>query len=484
MANDKLTRRTFLEASAIAAAGLALPALGCEAEEAAPGDEPGGGDPPIDPQAYDHAVPTAWDPASLAESPLFAVGVSSGAMKSDGALLWTHVEGAAPQRVRVWRDGAAAGEVALVHDLDAVPDGGGYVKLPVTGLAPATWYRYAFLNGERRSAIGSFRTAFPPGHLAPLVLGATTCTNLGKAPYRSLVRTAQEPIDAFVHLGDMAYQDGSRTLDEYRAVWRATLDDPGYRAVLQKAGMYITWDDHEVTNNWDPETLPIEEPGRVEIAKQAFFETLPVEDAPGQRLWRSYRWGATAEIFVLDSRSERRPSTRQSDAAVYLGAEQLAWLKQALVDSPCHFKILLNSVPMTGLPLPLWGFSNDRWQGYQHQREELLAHLEANGVRNTWFLSGDFHVGFVARVEADGPRRGTWEIAVGPGGNDGNPITLVVESDPENRELAIPARQFPFFNSKIAMTTLTFDPATDSVRVLFVDAETDEVLHDATYQAG
>jgi hypothetical protein len=148
----------------------------------------------------------------------------------------------------------------------------------------------------------------------------------------------------------------------------------------------------------------------------------------------------------------------------------MAWLKDGLSKSTAHFKILLNSVPMTDMPLWYVGAS-DRWEGYQAQREELLDHIADNGIEHVVCLSGDFHIGFVAHVDESGAGKGVREIAVGPGGNL-NPAGL----------LPFPSNQFSFSHGwPQATTELVFDPGkgpSGTIRVRFVRADNGNVLYD------
>jgi phosphodiesterase/alkaline phosphatase D-like protein len=182
----------------------------------------------------------------------------------------------------------------------------------------------------------------------------------------------------------------------------------------------------------------------------------------------------TAEFFLLDSRIERKPSTIGTPEATYLSRAQLDWLKGALKASKAHFKVILNSVPITHFPPPLWGVQNDRWQAYVPQREELLDFIVDEGVEHVLFVAGDFHLGLVMRVEKEGPRRRLWEVAAGPGGNSGNPLALVWES-PENRPIAFPKEQFTYCAGVPAVTLLELDPRANTARVKFIDPATDEV---------
>lgn len=472
-------RRAFLRLGAVASGALALPP-GCTPQ--APTPDAGPEEPNLDPDEYDGGELVPFEPDAVPEdAERFPLAVQAGAMGPEGALLWGWATPGARVRLRVFRSPTGGGEgVVMPFDEELNASEGGALNASVSGLAPATWYRYAFFEVDDdgapigRSLIGRVRTAIPEGWRVPLTLACATCTNFRNQPYRALERMAEKDFDLLVHLGDMSYNDGVVTLDEYREKWRQTLADPGYRALLSRAGFYIAWDDHEITNNLNPEEI---DPAQMEAAKAAFFEMLPAPRGEAGQLWTSHRWGDTLEVIVLDCRTERRPSTRDSDTPIYLSPEQMAFFKERLKESPCHFKVVLNSVPMTRMP-ELWALQGDRWQGYAAQREEVLSFLEEHDIDNVWFLSGDFHMGFVGRLEPEGYGRRIWEIAVGPSGNLGNPLGYLAEQE-EYREQVFPAAQFEYGRGRLAATLLTFDPREDRVRVRFIDAETDETLYDA-----
>ena len=397
---------------------------------------------------------------------LFPLGVQSGAMRADSILLWSFLSKPTTATVKVWEDspGPQPNTVLMVHNRTVSSNKDGYIKVQLGSLQPATWYKYAFFQGQKRSIVGRFRTAFGANSLLPLTIGATTCTNNSFAPFESLQMLAKESIDMIVHLGDMSYNDSARDLSGYRKKWRGQLVAGGYKELLPTAGMYLTWDDHEIDNNWDPEKFDAK---RLAAAKQAFFETLPVERGPNDQLWRSYVWGQTAEIFVLDSRGERKPSTRRSKNPIYLSKAQMTWLKNGLKNSKAVFKILLNSVPMTNMPA-IWLSQSDRWEGYGTQRNELLNHLTSNNIQNVWFLSGDFHVGFISKLEPKGAASKYREVAVGPGDSFPNPLGLT-----------LPTSQFQFRSSSTrVMTTLSFEPRSKEVRIRFVNAANKQILFD------
>lgn len=463
-------REVLVGASALVACGpAALPT---------PSDTP----PTIDAQTFDKATRVSFAPADIPENPVqFALGVQAGLVQQDSALLWSFTQVPGPVRVRVWRElGPGSPEVALVKELTVSSDANGYLRTRIDGLAPATWYRYGIFTPDlsARAVLGRFRTAFPADWEYPLVLGATACTNFSFMPYVALELAAKQNLDLFVHLGDMSYNDGSTVLSEFRDKWRRTLKDPGYRALLASTSFSPVWDDHEFRNDLDPETAP---PAQLEAARTAYFETLATEPNDG-KLWRSFRWGKTAEFFLLDCRTERRPSTRETPQGQYLSPAQLDWLINGLRASPARFKVLLNSVPITRFPAGLWGLQGDRWQGYDAQREQLLTAITEANLEGVLFITGDFHLGLVMKLEQQGPRSRLWEVAAGPGGNGNNPLGLLVEpgADPKNREFAFPKAQFAYASGAYAATSFTFRPRQRAVQVQFFDPKDGAVRFDGT----
>ncbi|HEY8375229.1 MAG TPA: alkaline phosphatase D family protein, partial [Nannocystis sp.] len=370
----------------------------------------------------------AFAPDAIAEDlQRFPCAVMAGAMRPESVLIHSFSEQPEPALLRVWQPGDTPGTVRLVRELEVAPDEHGYLRALVDGLCPGQWYRYGFFataEGEpvARGILGEFRTALAPTAKEPLTVAISACNHIENAPWPALRTTSDEYYDVFLHLGDMAYNDGEMSLADFRANWKAHFlvdhdgERGGFALAYARAGLYCTLDDHEVANNFDPETV---DPQRFQDAMTAYFEAVPITDAPnGFRVWQSFRWGLTAEFIVLDCRTERKPSTRNTDDPIYIGKEQMAWLKERLLTSPCHFKIVLNSVPITNMP-GLWDvLPEDRWEGYAAQRAELLDFIAAQDIRNVWFVAGDFHTCFISQVEpgAGGVLGKTREIAV-TGGN-------------------------------------------------------------------
>lgn len=380
----------------------------------------------------------------------FPLAVSSGDATPTRTVLWTLYTGERALGVEVWRaDGGGT-----VFRGAATPSSGGFVHVDVDGLEPFTWHGFKFTDGDEDSAPGRFRTAPAAGQVVPLIFGAVSCTKDGY-PLDPLAQAARRTdLDAFLYLGDTVYADGASDLDGFRRKWREGLGHPAQRALRCATGSICTWDDHELFNNWDLEQLPMLPNDEYYAGLQAFYEHQPVRPGAGKHLWRSLRWGATAEVFVLDCRGERKPSAHQ-----YLSRAQLDWLKAGLKASPAAFKLILNSVPISNFP----GFffestADDRWQGYPAQREEVLAFIDDEKIPGVLWVSGDFHLACMGRVSRTGPGSNAIEVLVGPGGQA------------PNQSPTYPGPpQFDWASGINNVTTLALDPATRAVTVTYLD---------------
>jgi alkaline phosphatase D len=405
---------------------------------------------------------------------VFPLGVASGDAAPQSAVVWTRYTGAQMLRLVVFPQAGGA----PVVDVVCAPADGGFVHVTVDGLSAGVRYQFAFITVEGgnavRSPLGRFRAALADASMDPVVLGATACTSNARPRFRTLEQAGtRQDLDAFCLLGDTTYNDGAESLADYRAKWGENLAKEGYRALRASTSLLCTWDDHEVGNNWSPETIA---PQKLATATQAFFEHQPVRRIPGAegRLWRSYRWGRTVEVFVLDGRSERRPSTRTSPQCQYISPEQMAWLKAGLAASPAVFKVLMNSVPMGNFPQTfnlgdVLLDPEDRWQGYKPQQDELLTFIETTPVRGVVFLSGDFHLACTGRVSPDGLGSQTLEVLAGPGAQFPNPLHYLLRGP-----------QFDFGTSTFNYVALHCDPASRQMRVAYHNEE-GNIFHEQTF---
>ncbi len=441
-----ITRRDLLKGVAVGTV-----ALGC-------GSSPTSGD---DGPPPDGAEPAPIDPPDgVAESTAFPLGVSAGDLAGSRGVAWCRYTGTAALAAYAWRvDGDTY--VEQLGPFAATPSDAGFVHSALGGLSPGARYRYAFfeLAGDQRvarSTIGRFRAPIADDAAEVVTFGAMSCTDAGRSP-DPIARAAEHAgLDAFLFLGDNAYTD-AQDLATYRADYEKHFGRPAHVDLRAATGMYITWDDHEVANDWDPEAIA---PERVAAAFTAFFEHAPIarDAAAPNRIWRSARWGKTVEVFVLDCRSERKPSTRSTANAQYISPEQLAWLEAGLAASPARFKLIMNSVPITNMP-NVWDlYQKDRWEAYAAQRTQILTFVDDNAIGGVLWVSGDFHLAFISHVAPSGVGAAQREVLVGPGGQSPNALVP-----------SLVAPQFSFATGTNNYTTLRFDPSAGEVAITYYD---------------
>ncbi|HEX8805097.1 MAG TPA: alkaline phosphatase D family protein, partial [Acidimicrobiales bacterium] len=212
--------------------------------------------------------------------------------------------------------------------------------------------------------------------------------------------------------------------DAYRNRYGLYKGDPALQGAHAACPWVLTWDDHEVENNYAgllPEN-PAESaafPGRRAAAYQAWWEHQPVRlpppTGPDLRIYRAVGWGRMARFHVLDSRQYRddQPCTggdlgpdcpdRTAPGRTILGAEQEAWIGAGLARSRATWDLLANQVVMTSMPLAGTLFNRDQWDGYAAARTRLFDQIRAGGVDNAVVLTGDIHAAGVADLVDEGP---------------------------------------------------------------------------------
>ena len=336
----------------------------------------------------------------------------------------------------------------------------GVVSATLDDLDADTAYALAvYADDTRRTAVVRLRTAATEARV--LRFGATSCLGDANPDLPCLGYVAADALDFFLLLGDAVYADGSTTVAEYRRYWAEVLARPTVRAALGSTSLVATWDDHEVDNNWSMQGVTDDQ---YAAALSTYLESLPQEGGPTGRIWRTLSWGSTAELFVLDCRSERLDGR-------YISAEQMAWLRDALATSTARFKIILNSVPITDLTRLFDQVEiDDRWDGHPEDRTEILTYIRDAGIAGVVWVTGDVHFGAVTRVDAPGgPGADAWEVFTGPAGSFPNPLVDYFPAD----------EQYTWLSSAWNWVRFTCDPGLGTVQVEHIDSD-GQVIHDVT----
>jgi alkaline phosphatase D len=402
--------------------------------------------------------------AASAKGPYpFSLGVASGSPLPDGVILWTRIlsdplkpESTPPIAMNVrWEvaQDEAFRHIAAKGTAVASPELAHSVHVDVKGLAPGRWYWYRFMLGDAVSPVGRTRTAPARDELpAHLKLAVASCQHWEFGSYAAHRHIAHAVPDLVAFLGDYIYEwgpyqlrhparvvrsDESFTLSDYRKRYAQYKSDPDLQAAHHAAPWIVTWDDHEVANDYGglrDERLAQDFAARRAAAYQAFYEHMPLRLPQVRRdgfasvaLFQRYDWGRLARFHVLDDRQYRTPqacpksSTRGGSNAVFaracealrdprrtmLGAEQEAWLESGLATSRAKWNILAQQTLMaqsSGVPIlkPEDGrFWTDGWDGYPAARRRLLDTIVRHGAHNPLVLGGDVHSFYATALRPD-----------------------------------------------------------------------------------
>ncbi|GAA4336154.1 alkaline phosphatase D family protein [Variovorax defluvii] len=372
----------------------------------------------------------------------FTLGIASGQPRPDSVVLWTRLapaQGEDLQGVRSCAVGyevfADAGLKRRVAQGEVVTDAehAFSVHAHVKGLSPQREYWYRFRCGDARSPVGRTRTA--PAVDAPvqrLRLAVAACQNYEHGYYAAHRDIASHALDFVLFVGDYIYEGFSRTpelrrhgapipltLDAYRERHALYKRDADLQAAHAAHPWILTWDDHEVVNDYandrDPDyTDPPAFLARRAAAYRAYFEHMPLLVPPqgsSMRIHDHFTWGRLAELWTLDCRQHRSHhacpdpardwgrlvigcEALSDPARTMLGAEQSQWLAQGLSASRRQWKLLGQSTQMssTSLEAPRGRqFWTDGWDGYPEARRQLLQGIADAGVRDVVVLGGDVH---------------------------------------------------------------------------------------------
>ncbi len=386
---------------------------------------------------------------ALSDNP-FTLGVASGDPSPDGVVLWSRLArstleavGAADQAVAVdWEVSEDDGftRIAQTGSASATPQLGHSVHVELGGLEPGREYFYRMMAGGQVSPVARTKTAPALGTAVDRFRFAfASCQHYEHGLYTALGHLADENVDLIVHLGDYIYEMSYGqnlvrhheapepvTLDEYRARYTMYRSDPNLIAAHASAPWVVTWDDHEVDNNYADDIAEDEQTVqqlllRRAAAYQAFYEFMPLRRAampvgPDAQLYRRIRFGNLIDMHVLDTRQyrsdqpcgdRRQPSCAQHVASnqSMLGSRQRDWLFEGLAASDARWNVLAQQVMMARLRGmndngdETW--SMDMWDGYPTERQALLDVLAEVGTPNPVVLTGDIHSHWVADLHTD-----------------------------------------------------------------------------------
>lgn len=435
----------------------------------------------------------------------FALGVASGSPQVASVVLWTRLlqdrtfalaPDTGPLMVS-WEvaDDAGFGSIVRQGKAQALPELAHSVHAEVDGLRPDRWYFYRFMVADAVSPVGRTRTLPAPDAVVQrLRIAYASCQKWEDGYFSAWRHMRDERLDAVLFLGDYIYEyPGNRglrspgggwvlDLDGYRRRYAVYKGDQDLQAMHQACPWCMTWDDHEVQNDYagefpggggrgDP-SMPQAFAARRQAAYQAYYEHMPLRAsavlaalgglATGSlRIHERLQFGRLASVHLLDARQFKDPQVctpggrpgaglmdpatcpnRADPARSMLGMAQERWLEASLADpgtGQTRWNLLAQQTVFGQRdfrPGPGRILVNDGWDGYPAARQRLTDDLRKHQVPNPVFLGGDIHANWVGHVLADHERADSDVVAVelcgtsitSRGGGNSRRATLLAEN--------------------------------------------------------
>jgi len=431
----------------------------------------------------------------------FSLGVASGAGRSDGFVLWTRLAPEPLSPTPQTPGGMRGGDVTLGYEIATDADLREIVRrgeataeqafaysvhLDVRGLEPGRPYWYRFTSGDAASRIGRAATLPAPDAMPERMRFAfVSCANYEHGFFSAYRHLADENPEFVLFLGDYIYEtieqkrptvrkhsDGieAATLPTYRNRYAQYRLDPDLQRLHAEVPVFVTWDDHEVSNDYgdkwserfdDPQLFLM----RRAAAYQAFYEHMPVRpilslpNGPIMRVYDRFRVGDLFEVSIIDGRQYRSRQAcyappfnggmhLESDAScperrdpgrTMMGFAQEAWLASGLANTKAKWNLIAQDVLMAQYRVrqgDTFVVSTDVWDGYPANRSRLLKRIQETQVANPVVFSGDIHSFFAndLRLDFDDPNSpivasefvGTSISSYGP------PHELIAQALPDN----------------------------------------------------
>ncbi len=400
-----------------------------------------------------------WGQPAFTTNP-FTLGVASGDPAPDGFVIWTKLApkplergaGMPKQPVEVeWTvaDDERMQKVVQKGKAIAHPELGHAVHVEVAGLEPARDYFYQFTVGGERSRVGRSRT-FPRAGaaVAQLRFGVAGCQRYEAGYFTAYRKIAEERFDFVFHYGDYIYEyptlrSGAKlpwpvirvmpgepgeclTLDDYRHRYALHQLDADLQAAHASAPFIMSFDDHEIVNDWAGESTVKNVPREQFMLRraagfQAWYEHLPLRRAqmpkgPNIQAYRRLMIGDLLAVNVLDTRQYRSGTTcgarimancaeALEPNRTMLGEAQERWLYDSFKSPAARWTLLAQQIPILRQdrdPDPaILGPSMDKWDGAVAARERLFAAIEQSKLRNLVVVDGDVHLNCAGEVKKD-----------------------------------------------------------------------------------
>ncbi len=429
------------------------------------------------------SAPLAYS-LSSAQAPLkhnpFTLGVASGSPNHHSVVLWTRLmpdvnsgqsyfatadvtvlwEVADDEHFKVnRRSGQVVALASLAHS----------VHLELEGLQSDRWYFYRFQLGDTQSTVGRTRTLpHPEAMVQKLRVAYASCQRWEHGYFSAYDHMAQENLDMVLFLGDYIYEYAGAanavrlptggwvtSLSDYRERYALHKSEKGLQAMHAQCPWLVTWDDHEVSNDYaglvrgQSGNISFDFAAQRARAYQAFYEHMPLRASAltksidgltrgaEMRIYGQVPYGKLANLYLLDDRQYRDRQVCNKlggfgsgwvdpdqcaewldPQRTLLGGPQEQWLYQSFANARNDDRVWNVVAQQTifgrrdyklGAGLSLW---NDGWDGYSAARQRMTQSMQTHALKNPVLIGGDVHENWVGHVMADAYKDDSAKIGV------------------------------------------------------------------------
>jgi alkaline phosphatase D len=337
------------------------------------------------------------------QTALLQSGPMLGYSEMKEVLLWVQTTAAADVQFAYWEKGQPKSAPKLTAKIRTASANAHTAKLIADQVEPGRTYNYELRINDKTvklpyptvfstQALWQWRTDPPDFTVA---LGSCAYVNEKQydrpgnpygGGYDIFSSIYEKQPDAMIWLGDNTYL---REVDWFTMTGiqdRYTRDRSleTLQPLLASTNHYAIWDDHDFGPN---------DSDRSFLHKDKTLKTFmdfwgnPSFGLPDQKGITSYFQYNDIDFFLLDNRYYRSPNNRKTGEQTILGAAQLEWLIDALVASRAPFKMVCIGGQVLNTAEVYENYANHHGE----ERALLLNRIEAEGIKNVIFLTGDRH---------------------------------------------------------------------------------------------
>jgi alkaline phosphatase D len=284
-----------------------------------------------------------------------------------------------------------------------------------------------------------------------------SCQNYEHGYFSAYQQMLKDQPDLVLFLGDYIYEYAAgrskqparsftqgwlTSIDDYRERYAIYRKDPDLQAMHAACPWIVTWDDHEVQNDYAGLQAGSHGPehpdfaARRAAAYQAYYEHMPIrrttllqgldglKQGAELRLYQRLTYGRLASLTVLDVRQYRSaqvctPKGRTGGATIdatacsalsdpsrtLLGEPQHQWLEAQLARADqARWTVIGQQSLFSPWLIPQKGRllqRNDGWDGYPLARERVLKAIRRLNSPNLVLLGGDIHEHWIGHIKED-----------------------------------------------------------------------------------